>query len=72
VKHGATLLQVRPCTLCAKRYCFRPCILKLGVLIAQRTGPMLMKGTFSELSFMISLFTINVCVRHFAVCLIAL
>ena len=72
VKHGARCFKYVPVRCAVKRYCFRPCILKLGVFVAQRTGRMLMKGTFSELSFMMSLFTINFCVRHFAVCLIAL
>ena len=29
-KHGAMLLRIRAGALCGKRYCFRPCILKLG------------------------------------------
>ena len=50
-KHEATLLQIRPCALCGKRYCFRPCILKLGVLVAQRTGRMLKKRDFFRVKF---------------------
>ena len=73
-KHGATLLRIRAGALCGKRYCFRPCILKLGFASATYWAYLkdkrdLFRVMFYDVSFILLL---TFCERHVAVCYIAL
>ena len=70
-KHGAMLLQVRHVRCVVKCIVFGLCILKLEFYSATYWAHV-NERDFSELSFMMFLFMFNVCVRHFAVCLIVL